>query len=183
MTPITRRAALAFGAGALTLTGFAARADSAAIIENKSALALEQLFRTTPGARELHDQAKGVLIMPDIFKGGLIIGAAYGEGALKVGGETVGYYAFASGSVGFQIGIQSFKQALFFMTDAALAQFRAADGWEIGADAEVTFPGEGLRTGLDTTSRSAPVIGVVFGQDGILAGLSVQGAKYTPIVR
>jgi len=186
MTPITRRSALALGAGELTAAAIAAapaRADSAAIIENKTALALEQMFRTVAGARELHDQAKGVLIMPDIFKGGLIIGAAYGEGALRVAGETVGYYAFASGSLGFQIGLQSFKQALFFMTDAALAQFRAAKGWEIGADAEVTFPGDGLQIGLDSTSNRAPVIGVVFGQDGILAGISVQGGKYTPIAR
>lgn len=183
MTSITRRAALALSAAALAAVAAPARADSAAIIDNKTDLALEQMFRIVPGARELHDQAKGVLIMPDIFKGGLILGAAYGEGALRVGGESVGYYAFASGSLGFQVGLQSFKQALFFMSDAALAQFRKANGWEIGADAEVTFPGDGLQTGLDTTTRTAPVIGVVFGQDGLLAGISVQGGKYTPIVR
>lgn len=183
MTPITRRCALGLGAGALAAIAAPASADSAAVIENKTALALEQMFTTVPGARELYGQARGVLIMPDIFKGGLVIGAAYGEGALKVAGETVGYYAFASGSLGFQAGLQSFKQALFFMTDAALAQFRAAKGWEIGADAEVTFPGDGLRSGLASTSHPAPVIGVVFGQDGILAGISVQGGKYTPIVR
>ncbi len=183
MTPITRRAALALSAAALATAAAPARAESAASINNKTDLALEQMFRTVPGARELHDQAKGVLMMPDIFKGGLIVGSAYGEGALRVGGQTAGYYAYLSGSLGFQVGLQSYKQALFFMTDAALAQFRKAKGWEIGADAEVTFPGDGLQTGLDTTTRAAPVIGVVFGQDGLLAGVSVQGGKYTPIVR
>lgn len=183
MHRIARRAVLTLAIGAVLTAAASAQAEPAAAIDNKTSLALEQMFRTVPGARELHDQAKGVLMMPDIFKGGLIVGGAYGEGALLVGGETVGYYAYASGSFGFQIGLQSYKQALFFMTDAALAQFRAAKGWEVGADAEVTFPGDGLKAGLDTTSRTAPVIGVVFGQDGVLAGVSVQGGKYTPIVR
>lgn len=185
MSILTRREAMRLGAASLVAAGAAAqaRADSAAAIEAKVNRALEQLLATVPGARELNETAKGVLIMPDVVKAGLLLGGAYGEGALRVDGATVSYYSLAAASFGLQIGVQSTKQALFFMTDASLAQFRAAKGWEIGADAEVTFPGEGLRSGLDSTSHAAPVIGVVFGQDGILAGVSVQGGKYTPIVR
>jgi lipid-binding SYLF domain-containing protein len=72
---------------------------------------------------------------------------------------------------------------LFFMTDAALANFRSADGWEVGADAEVTFPDKGLNAGIDSTTFEKPIIGVVFAEDGLLVGASLEGAKYSPIER
>jgi lipid-binding SYLF domain-containing protein len=79
--------------------------------------------------------------------------------------------------------VQTTKQALFFMTEDALARFRRADGWEAGADAEVTFPGAGVNVGTDTTVRNAPVVGIVFGEDGLLAGASLQGSKYSRVNR
>lgn len=190
MITLTRRAALS--QFALAATGFAlgfaldaapARAEQREVIDTRVRLALDELRASVPGASELLDQAKGVLMMPSIVKGGLIVGGAYGEGALLVGGETVGYYGLAAASFGFQIGVQSTKQALLFMTDASLEKFRRSQGWQAGVDAEVTMPGDGLSAQLKTTSREAPVIAIVFGQDGLLAGASLEGAKYSPIQR
>ncbi len=85
--------------------------------------------------------------------------------------------------MGLQIGVQSTSHVLFFMTDAALAKFRSTDGWEIGVDAEVTFPEAGLNAGVDSTTFEKPVIAVVFAEDGLLVGASLAGAKYSPIQR
>ena len=186
MSSLTRRAALARIGGAATCAALAvapAQAEQREVIDTRVRLAMEELRATVPGAAELLDQSRGVLIMPNIVKGGLILGGAYGEGALLVGGETVGYYALAAASLGFQLGVQSTKQALIFMTDAALEKFRTSQGWQAGVDAEVTVPGDGLSAQLKTASREAPVIAIVFGQDGLMAGASVEGAKYSPIVR
>ena len=186
MATHTRRAALAtlLAAGLLTMPGARpASATSAAEIEARVNRALQQLFATVPSARDLFDNAKGVLIMPDVVKGGLLIAGAYGEGALRVGGQTVGYYSVAAASFGLQAGVQSTKQALFFMTDEALEKFRRADGWTIGADAEFTVPGDGINLGVSSTTQRAPVVAVVFGQDGILVGASIEGSKYSPIQR
>ena len=186
MSIMTRRAALSQIGGAAACAALAAgsaRAEEREVIDTRVRLALDELRATVPGAGELLDQAKGVLIMPNIVKGGLIVGGAYGEGALLVAGETVGYYSLAAASIGFQLGVQSTKQALVFMTDAALEKFRTSDGWQAGRDAEVTVPGDGLSAQLKTTSREAPVIAIVFGQDGLMAGASVEGAKYNPISR
>lgn len=168
---------------AFVLAAAPAVAETAARIETKVDLAIEEMHATVQGARELSEQAKGVLVMPDVKKAGLVIGGAYGEGALRVDGVTVGYYSLTAASIGWQLGVQSSKHVLFFMTDAALAQFRASKGWEVGVDAEVTVPGDGLSVGLDTTSAKAPVIAIVFGQNGLLAGASVEGAKFSPIDR
>ncbi|MGF1657883.1 MAG: YSC84-related protein [Rubrimonas sp.] len=186
MSTPTRRAALSQIGLAAVLLAFGAataQAEEREIIDTRVRLATEELRASVPGAAELLDQARGVLIMPNIVKGGLIVGGAYGEGALLVGGETVGYYALAAASLGFQLGVQSSKQALLFMTDASLEKFRASQGWQAGVDAEVTMPGDGLSAQLKTTSREAPVIAIVFGQDGLLAGASLEGAKFSPIAR
>ena len=60
---------------------------------------------------------------------------------------------------------------------------KGADGWEVGADAEVTFPEAGLNLSVNSTLLEKPVIGYVFGQDGFLVGASLEGAKYSPITR
>jgi lipid-binding SYLF domain-containing protein len=180
-----RRHLLALAATLAATAGIAsgARAADAEVIEARVERALQELFASVDGAADLYENARGVLIMPEVTKAGLLVGGAYGEGALRVGGQTVGYYSVAAASFGLQAGVQSSKQALFFMTDESLARFRAADGWEIGADAEFTLPGKGVNIGVDSTTRRAPVVAVVFGQDGIMAGASIEGAKYSPIQR
>jgi lipid-binding SYLF domain-containing protein len=182
METMTRRAALAALAGA-GLATTAARAATREEIDAGVDAALAELTAKVAGADVLLAQAKGVLVMPRIVKGGLIVGGAYGEGALRVGGVTEAYYSVAAASFGLQAGAQASKQAILFMTDEALAKFRDSKGWEAGVDASVTVIDQGLATSLDTTTRAAPVIGIVFGETGLLAGASIQGGKYTKLVR
>lgn len=160
-----------------------ARAASAAAIDARVDRAIEELLRTTPGAPELLRSARAVLVFPKVVKGGLLVGGAYGEGALRIGGRTVGYYSLAEASVGLQLGVQSAKQALFFMTQDSLERFQRADGWTVGVEAEVTAPGDGLSASLTSLDNNAPVVAVTFGEDGLLAGASLAGAKVSPITR
>jgi lipid-binding SYLF domain-containing protein len=179
-----RRAFLALPlALSLTMAADAAQAATAAEIDARVRIAVDALMSRVPGGPELWAQAKGALVLPDIMRGGFIVGGAYGEGALLIGGETVGYYSIAAASIGLQAGAQRSTQVLLFMTDAALARFRASDGWRVGADATVTVLDQGVTTGVDTISQAAPVIAIVFGQDGLMAGASVEGGKISPIRR
>jgi lipid-binding SYLF domain-containing protein len=187
---ITRRSALtALAAITATLPGLPARAADAATINARIKVALDRLWSDVPSARDIASRARGMLVMPEVVKGGFIVGGAYGEGALRLNDpvqgyeKNGGYYSVGAASVGLQIGVQSTSHVLFFMTDEALEKFRRADGWEIGADAEVTFPDKGLNAGIDTTSFEKPVIGIVFAEDGLLFGVSLEGAKYSPINR
>ncbi len=179
---LSRRALIGAGLAA-TLPLSAALADSAAEIDADIDRALSQLYATVPGSEELAERAQGVLVMPSVIKGGLIIGGSYGEGALRINGRTTDYYSVAAASVGYQIGVQETAHALFFMTQPALEKFRRSKGWELGADAEFTVPGDGISLNVDSTSAGKPVIAIVFAQDGLLAGASLEGAKYTRIRR
>jgi len=187
---LTRRSILAATlALPAALAGPPAEAATRETIESRVNLALGRLWSEVPGARELASRAKAMLVMPSVVKGGFILGGAYGEGALRINDpeigyeRTAGYYSVAAASIGLQAGIQKTSHVLFFLTDQALAEFQRADGWEIGADAEVTVPDKGMNVGVNTTEFEKPIVGIVFGEDGLLLGASLEGAKYSPIVR
>jgi lipid-binding SYLF domain-containing protein len=69
-------------------------------------------------------QAKAVLVMPNVTKAGFFAGGQYGEGALRMGGKTQGYYNLIAGSFGFTFGAQKMDIIIAFMTDEALQGFR-----------------------------------------------------------
>jgi lipid-binding SYLF domain-containing protein len=70
-----------------------------------------------------------------------------------------------------------------FMTDEALQGFRKVDGWEIGIDGNVALITIGAGTRLDTTTARDPIVGFVFDAKGLMADLSLKGAKFTRIKR
>ena len=70
-------------ATALVLSGKSALAASAAEIDQDVTAALQTLYANTPGAKDLGNQAKGILVFPNIVKGGFLVTAQYGDGALR----------------------------------------------------------------------------------------------------
>lgn len=152
-------------------------------IDTRVDSAMAEMFATVPGSEAVAQQAAGILIMPRVNKGGFIYAGSYGEGALIVGGAKVDYFQLVSASVGIQAGAQRYKHALFFMTPEALADFRTADGWELGLDAEYALPSAQGAATVTTGIFNKPVYAVIFGQEGLIAGASLEGSKYSRIVR
>jgi lipid-binding SYLF domain-containing protein len=144
-------------------------------------VAIERFHKQVIGAKELIAASKGMLVMPNVVKGAFIIGGEYGEGALRVGGETVGYYNTISGSIGFQIGGEAKDIILLFMTDDAIKQFRASSGWEAGVDGNVALITIGAGERVDTTTSKDPIVGFVFDAKGLIADISLRGAKFTKL--
>jgi len=144
--------------------------------------AVNYMYQEYPSARSLATKASGILVMPLISEAGLGIGGAFGRGALLVDGETVDYYALSRASVGFQLGAQQYSHALFFLTQEALDDFRAADGWALGGDLEYTIIDEAGVLAAETTTSLSSVVALVFAQAGLRFGASIEGAKYTRIM-
>ena len=152
-------------------------------IDREANRAMDILFQLNPDTRSIFERAAGVLIMPRITKASFGIGGAYGEGVLKIKGAPIDYYSVASASYGPQLGALKYSHVLFFMTQEALRDFRTVDGWEIGADAEVTFREKGYSYGISSNTVTKPIYGVIFGQIGVMAGASLEGAKYSRLIR
>ncbi len=143
--------------------------------------AMSRFKKDIKGGTEYLKAAKGVLIMPGVTKAGYVIGGQYGQGALEINGKIVQYYSLTAGSLGYQIGAEKYDMVILFMTDEALNKFRKSEGWEAGVDAEATLIAVGADLSVETLRSQHPIAGFVFDQKGLMAGLSVKGAKFTPI--
>ncbi len=161
-----------------TLWPAAALAASKEEIDARVKGALEELYKQSPAARDLGAKANGILVFPRVLKGGFGVGGEYGEGALLIAGQTVEYYRVASASVGFQIGGQARSQVLMFMTEEALKSFRESKGWEAGVDGSVAIARFGAGEDISTHSAREPIIGFVFGNQGLMYNLSLEGSKF-----
>jgi lipid-binding SYLF domain-containing protein len=140
---------------------------------------LSRLYATVPGSRELVAKSRGVLVFPSVIQAGFIVGGQTGNGALRVGGSTVGYYNTSSLSVGLQAGAQSKAIVFLFMTQDALDKFRSTDGWSAGADASVAVVKMGANGAVDTTTATSPVEVFVLTNAGLMGDVSVSGTKVT----
>lgn len=160
-----------------------AEAASAAEIEADVDETLRRFFRQVGSARPLADKAVAMLVFPTVVKAGIGIGGEYGEGALRRRGKTLGFYNTVAASIGFQLGAQARSVILMFMTERALQNFRAADGWKIGVDGSVALVTVGAGGAIDTNSIRGPIIGFVFGNKGLMYNLTLEGSKISRISR
>ena len=160
-----------------------ALAASAAALDRDVDTALNKLYQRSPAAKRLKQEAKAILVFPSIVKGGFVVGAQYGEGALRKQGKTVGYYSSVAASYGLQAGLQKFGYAIFLMTDAALTYVDTSDGWEIGVGPSIVIVDEGVARSLTTTTARKDVYAFIFNQKGLMAGLGLQGSKITKIAK
>lgn len=169
-------ACMALILGSLPVSSYAATAGEIDASVNAS---LDRFVKEVKGAQEFLNAAQGVLIIPKVIQGGLVVGAEYGEGALRIGGKTVAYYNIASASFGAQIGAQEKDIILVFMSDKVLKKFLNSKNWRAGVDAKVTVVSVSADESLSTLKFKQPVVGFVFGQKGLMVGATIEGSKFT----
>lgn len=182
MTAITRRLSILLLALVLAVPG-SAEAASGAEIDAQVDAALASLYEQEPEAKALGDKAVAILVFPEIVKGGVLIGGQYGEGALRIGGKTQGYYSIASASFGLQIGGQTYGSALFILTDQGLQYLKDTRGLELGVGPTLVGGDKGWSRSLGTSDIQGDIAPVFFGQKGLMAGGGIQGSKISPIER
>jgi lipid-binding SYLF domain-containing protein len=144
---------------------------------------LDRIHRQIPGTRELAARAAGVLVFPTVVKAGIGIGGEYGEGALRIGGKTTGYYNTVSASIGLQLGAQARSVVIMFMTADALASFRRMDGWKVGVDGSIALITIGAGGAIDSSKVSNPIIGFILDNKGLMYNLTLEGSKISRISR
>lgn len=88
---------------------------------------IAEMKRDDPGIDRLFDDSLGYAVFPNVGKGAYIVGAAFGRGELYEDGELVGHCSLSQGTVGAQIGGQSYAQVIFFSERAPLDSFKSGD--------------------------------------------------------
>jgi len=158
-----------------------AHAASAEELNRDSDEALQNLYRTNPVAADLSHQARAILVFPNIVKAGFFFGAAYGEGEMKTGSKIDGYYNSLTGSWGLQAGAQSYSYVVFLMTRGAVRYVHHTQGLEIGVGPTVVVLDQGAAKNLSTSTLKNDAYAFIFNQQGLMAGISIEGTKISRI--
>jgi len=164
-------------AAVATVLPSVAFAESAQITETRVNEAIEVFKAKVNGAEVFLNQSAGYLVFPRVIKIGIGIGGETGEGTLRVGGKTDGYYRTSSGSIGFQLGAQAKSIVIAFMTTEALDKFRNSEGWKVGVDGSVALIDLGAGKSIDSNNIKDPVVGFIYGSKGLMYNLTLEGTK------
>jgi lipid-binding SYLF domain-containing protein len=130
-------------------------------------------------------RARAVLVVPDLYKAGLIIGGQFGNGVLLVRQKdgTFSYPAFytlSGGSIGLQLGAEDISIVFLIMDDGGLNAV-LKNKFKIGAEMQATIAVVGGGVGGSTTSNmKADILAYALGAVGLYGGLSLEGAIIQP---
>ncbi|WP_006787574.1 YSC84-related protein [Thiorhodospira sibirica] len=158
-------------------------AATAEDLDKDAAHALQSLHESNPATVDIAKHATAILIFPSVIKAGLVFGGSYGEGVLMKGNKVTGYYNSVSASWGWQAGAQSYSYVVFLMNSNAVDYLDKSEGWEIGVGPTVVVVDEGVAKNLSSTTLQDDAYAFIFDQKGLMASLSIEGTKISPIKR
>jgi lipid-binding SYLF domain-containing protein len=182
---LTRRSLMLAGVAAPVAAAFGARAALALTPQqeliDKSRITFEKLitsveFGELPGYMK---RAKAVLIFPELYKGGFILGAEGGSGLLSARGaqgwSQPAFYDMAAGSLGLQIGGQVSEVVLTIMSDKAVEAV-LTDQLKFGGDMSIAVGPIGKGLSAETTTNFQADVYSFAKTAGLFGGVSFEGA-------
>jgi lipid-binding SYLF domain-containing protein len=132
-----------------------------------------------PELEALAKRSHGFAFFPEIAKGGLGVGGAYGRGLVYEQGEHIGYAALTEGSIGLLAGGQTFSELVVFQTKDALERFKQ-NKIDFGANASAVI----VTTGAATNARFVDGVAVfVRPTAGAMAEASLGGQRVTYVAK
>jgi SH3 domain-containing YSC84-like protein 1 len=155
--------------------------EDAEVIVDKARLVIEEV-RTAPDSGAAYDlirQSAGVAIIPEMFKGGFVVGGSYGKGVVvaRKDGKWSGpsFVYIGAGSVGFQIGVQITDLILVVIGQNTMDSFLKSN-FKLGADAAIAAGPVGAQA---TAATDLFLKGGIYSYSrakGLFAGVSLEGA-------
>lgn len=144
---------------------------------------LHQQVRAAIGRFKAHDpsigprfdSAAGYAVFPEVGKGGLILGGAYGRGELYEHGQMTGYVDLTQGSIGLQAGGQAYDELIFFQSERDVERFKYRDV-EFSAQASAIAATAGASA--DANYRDGVVI-FTLPAGGLMYEASIGGQRFT----
>jgi len=148
--------------------------DKAALV-TEARTRLQQMQTEDPSLGALLQKGYGYSLFPNVGKGGLVVGGAYGRGVVYERGQHIGYSDLSQGSVGLQVGGQSFSELLVFENKEALERFKAGRfGFAAGASGVV------LKSGAATNATFVDGVAVVVQPiGGVMVEAAIGGQQFT----
>lgn len=137
---------------------------------------LDQFRTTDPSIDRFVKTAAGYAVFPSITTGAFVVGGSYGRGEVfERGGKFIGYADISQGSIGAQIGGQSFSELIFFENAAAMASFKNGE-LSFDARASAVAAANGAATTADY--RNGTLV-FTLSQSGLMAQAAIGGQKFS----
>ena len=165
-----------------SINTFANADEAAEKLEREADNATRLFYKEVRGGEEFLNKVNGYIVFPKILKGGLFVGGSYGKGVMRINGETRHYYDVTSASFGFQFGAQEHAMIIAFMTETSLNNFIRSNGWEAGVDGSIVVSEHGISKDITSLSYEKPIIAFIYGEKGLMGGISMEGSKFKRIV-
>lgn len=144
-----------------------------ALVQQANA-ALKEMNEVDPGVEPMARKGHGYAVFPEVTKGGLVFGGAYGQGVVYEQGQHVGYADLMLGSFGLQVGGQRYRELIVFEDKAAMDRFKQGR-LAFSGDASAVLTATG-------TAINAPFVDgvavVVMPIDGAMAEAVVAGQQF-----
>lgn len=122
-----------------------------------------------------------IVILPEMYKGGLIIGGSVGKGVISVKSRQTGEWSspafieVVSGSFGWQIGIEKSELVLVIVGRKAVEMF-LEDSFKLGADASIAAGPIGRKGQAAVDYKLDNQIYSYSKTKGLFAGISLEGS-------
>ena len=130
-----------------------------------------------PNLQSFMASSAGYAVFPSVGKGGLVIGGARGTGLLYQNGAIVGRTTLTQGSIGAQIGGQTFSQIIVFESPTAVSNFKSGN-FQMGADVNAVALSSSVSKSVPLTySRGLAVF--TMQQSGLMVQAAVSGQKFS----
>ena len=155
--------------------------EEAETIVDKARIVMEEV-KNAPDSGAAYDlirQSAGVVIIPDMFKGGFVVGGSYGKGVVvaRKDGKWSGpaFVYIGAGSIGFQIGVQLTDLILVVVGQNTMDSFMRSN-FKLGVDAAAAAGPVGAQA---TAATDLFLKGGIYSYSrakGLFAGVSLEGA-------
>lgn len=172
---------------ATTASGQTVTGDKAATIDRlrDSGASLQQLMNA-PDSRvpdEVLKSAKCVAVVPDMVKGGFIVGAQHGRGVATCrtgnGWSAPAFFALSGGTWGAQIGAESIDLVMLVMNDKGMQEL-LSNQFKLGAEGGVAAGPVGREAQASTDWKLKAEVLTYSRARGVFAGLDLSGAVMKP---
>lgn len=144
-------------------------------MKTNAAGAIDDFLEEDPGIQAWFDDSYGYALFPSIGKGGIGIGGAYGTGLVYEQGKLIGTSAMTQATIGFQLGGQSYQEAIFFENERSLDRFTGGK-FEFAAQVSAVALTAGASADVDFSDGMA-----IFTMEngGLMYEASVGGQKFS----
>lgn len=128
-----------------------------------------------PSLRGMLDRAPGYAVFPDVGKAGFIAGGAYGRGEVYENRRLVGYADLSQGTLGLQIGAQTYDELIIFFSQEQLNRFKS-NQFVFSANVSAVAIKPGVAAAADHSKGTAVFI---HPRGGLMAEASIGGQQFT----